>query len=695
MADRAKRTGRSRAFALAGLAFAALASGQGPAGPSRFPTIPTEHAHARDLLGNAMRYASPSNKMVDPVSGYPFEGWNQDPKRGLYLRSFTQLTAIGQWMELLATVAAGNADTPHLSRQEALDQLSRLVKTLRADQADPRLAAKGLLGNFLDLATGKRLGPLASNVDKSKFLETFGATKGEALWKALEQAGWLKPRLDGLEADITRGAKYGYEHFEGPLAPFKDEATRQKVMALLDGRVVMLIFGDNSNLSASAAKTIGALLVPQVKEKPEAIAIRDQLEGFLEAQAPGYARLYDEKSGLFYFGWDATRDRLFGWDDLQGKRVIGHMDYFVNEFRGPATFIAARFGLPSIAIGNLGFKMKPYRMKDGRDLYTLAPWEGSAFQALGLGLGLHETSLPGWREILKNVVHIEIDFADGKGLPGFLSESYTGDGTQYTGSVGIPEITVSPRPRITDAASLYTLGVAYSVAPDEVERFLERHWPVISTLLTDHGPWEGYNVARREPIKFQTTAHTLALILGLIGRGSTNMGEYIRSKGLVGRLDELFPFDLPGADLLASSPAFAWTAKDATLASGKEGTAFHVKGDQLPLFGIAWVPNAPEGVNLSGGLLTLRYRSAQALDPVTIELKPAKDPSMDDSGLISRAITVRIEATGPGEKEIRVPLPATPGLARIKEVVIYHERSTKGPVDLTVTHLSVAPTGPK
>ena len=697
MDPHAKQDGRARGVALAGVVLAALASGQ--AGPdsapssSRFPTIPVGHARVRALLDNAMGYASPANKMVDPVSGYPFEGWNQDPARGLYLRSFTQLTAIGQWMELLANVAAGYADTPHLSRGQALAQLAHLVKTLRQDQGDPKLAAKGLLGNFLDLATGKRLGPLASNVDKSRFVDTFGPGKGEALWKALKDAGWIAPRLDGLEADITRGAKYGYEHFEGPLAPFKDEATRQKVMALLDARVVMLIFGDNSNLSASVAKTIGALLVPELKDRPEAVAIRRELEQYLEVQQPGYARLYDEKSGLFYFGWDATRDRLFGWDDLQGKRTIGHMDYLVNEFRGPATFIAARFGIPADAIKNLGFKMKPYRMADGREVYTLAPWEGSAFQALGLGLNLGEANRPSWRTLLENVVAIELDFASKKGLPGFLSESYTGDGTQYTGSVGIPEITVSPRPRITDAASLYTLGVAYSIAPAEVEHFLEANRPVIDRLLSEHGPWEGYNVARRAPIPFQTTAHTLSLILGLIGQGSENMHRYLESKDLTSALDRFFEVG-PGADILASTPAFAWTAKGSTLASGKEGTAFRVKGDQLSQFGIAFVPDDPKGVNLSGGLLTLRYRSSEALDPVSIELKPIK-PSTDDSGLISRAITARLNATGTGEAEIRVPLPATPGLTRIKEVVIFHERPTKGPIDVTVTHLSVTPIGPK
>src|SRR5947208_1155402 len=66
----------------------------------RFPTVPAGHKHARELLANALRYADSKNKLTDPASGYPFEGWNHEPNRGLYLRSFTQLTAIGLWMEL-------------------------------------------------------------------------------------------------------------------------------------------------------------------------------------------------------------------------------------------------------------------------------------------------------------------------------------------------------------------------------------------------------------------------------------------------------------------------------------------------------------------------------------------------------------------------------------------------------------------
>jgi len=60
-----------------------------------FPNVNPAHTHTRLLLENAMLYPGAANVMTDPASGYPVEGWNQNLKKGLYLRQFTQLTAIG------------------------------------------------------------------------------------------------------------------------------------------------------------------------------------------------------------------------------------------------------------------------------------------------------------------------------------------------------------------------------------------------------------------------------------------------------------------------------------------------------------------------------------------------------------------------------------------------------------------------
>jgi len=103
---------------------------------------------------------------------------------------------------------------------------------------------------------------------------------------------------------------------------------------------------------------------------------------------------------------------------------------------------------------------------------------------------------------------------------------------RYTGKVGVAEIAVTPKPRITDAASLDTMGAAYAIAPEKIEKFLTDNWPIISKLLTDHGPWEGYNISSSQVIKFQTTAHTLSLVLGFIGTGSEHMKRYLDSKKL-------------------------------------------------------------------------------------------------------------------------------------------------------------------
>ena len=657
----------------------------------QFPTLPPGHRYARELLTSAMRYLVPENGMIDTVSGYPFEGWNQDPVRGLYLRSFTQLTAIGQYMELLSNIIAGTCDTPFLSRKQAVANLAHLVKSLRQDQQDPTLSAGNMLGNFLDLATGKRLGPLAMDVEKHKLQAAFGREKADAIWKALQVKGWIIPRSNDLEADIVRSAKYGSEHFDGPLAPFSDNTIKQKIMDILDQRVVMVVFIDNANLSAAAAKSIGALLNPGIKDQAEIAQLRQEMEQFLEDQQQGYAQLYDANAGQFYFGRDATKARHFGWVDLQGKWVTGHVDYLVNEFRGPATFIVTRFGTPLDAIRNLGFKMKPYRMQNTREVHVLAPWEGSAFQALGLELAMTELEQPSWRKLLENVVDVEIDYSARHKLPGFLSESYSGDGVQYTGSVGIPEITVSPLPRITDAASLYTLGAAYSVAPEKVEQFLAANWPQISSLLTEHGPWEGFKGANQEVIRFQTTAHTLALILGLLGTGSDHMKAYLDSKGLRRRLDTIFQAG-GDVDLLSSGvQVFAWNGKESPMRARREKGSFHARTDRVNNAGIAFVPNSPQGANLSGGLLALRYRSPQPIEQALIALKPVNG-SPPVTGLIPTEIYCHFPGTENGDREMSIPLPATPGLTQIKEVVItFGVESRARPLDLSITQLRVVP----
>jgi hypothetical protein len=660
-------------------------------GDFRFPKLNFSHRHMRLLLENAFGYVNPKHGVIDPASGYPVEGWNQDPHRGLHLRSFTQLTAIGEWVELLANIVAGYAGNPYISRDSAMEKLSLAIKSLREDQENPTLAAKGLLVNFLGLEGERRTGPLLQTVERDRFIETFGEKTGSGVWKALLEKGWILPERKGRTGRIRRGEKYGASHFDGPLAPFAKEPLKSSIMGLLDQRTALVIFGDNVNLSSSMAKAVGALLRPEVKDDPRVSGLREEMERFIAVQKAGYAHLLDKKTGTFFFGWDATADRMVGWDDGQGNWVSGQMNSFISEFRGPWVFTVLRHGLPETSIRNAGFKIKPYRLTNGRDSHSLAAWEGSTFQLLGLSLFMQEHLNPGWKRSLESIVDIALDYSGSRGLPGFLSEAYSGNGTEYTGYIGIPEIAITDKPLITHAPSLYTLGVAYTIAPEKIEKFLEAHWRIISGLFTDHGPWEGYNTSTREVIEFQTTAHTLALILGGIGSSHENMDRYLKLNGLSGALERLYK---PGkrVDLLSPGNRVTGWAMDQCPVRLKKKDGFCSFESQLTgAGGLTFTVSEARGTSLSNGTLRIRYQSEEHLEDAHILFKRFKEDPFPTPPIPIEVFT-RFKKTQGKDEETEIVLPATPALNGIKEISLVFGRSgIASPVDVVIKGFDFTP----
>ena len=82
------------------------------------------------------------------------------------------------------------------------------------------------------------------------------------------------------------------------------------------------------------------------------------------------------------------------------------------------------------------------------------------------------------------------------------------------------------------------------------------------------------------------------------------------------------------------------------------------------------------------------FTSASLLEFMKLVVEEAGVPP----GVIPTEIFTRFADTGGKEEEVRVPLPATPGLAAVKEVVLtLGAGAEERAIDLTVTQLRFAP----
>lgn len=658
---------RATVLFLAALTISQHATAGEPADPRTFvprgtelTTIPDGHVYSRALVANALEYTNPFSPVIN-LDGTPTEGYNRDPELQFDLRGFTQLTAIGKMLEFYAAVVAGDLRTPAMSRERALDLLMRLTATLRKDQANPQISVDGVLVNFIDLSEGKRR-PFMHNVaDLSDFVQEFGTVRGAEIWKALGVRGWLSEIGDGKRAGINRLADYGPKFFTGTLSVYADEETATKIMNILEHRDIHVFFGDNANLTASVGLTIGALLRAEERGERRTAVVRQSLEEFLDAQRPGYMRLYDANAGRFAFGYDATHDRFDG--SGYGRWPVDYYDSSGDEFRAPAIFVQVRNDLPVVAIGNLGFTMRRYTTLDGRDLWVVGTNDGSAFQSLGLGLTMPEMESPVWRKLLTNAVSVHIDAARKYGVAGLLSECYTGAQFEYTGTVGVPQIaTMSDPPRVTYTGSAYELGTAYSINPELTEQFLGSIWGRLRTTFTPHGVLEGYNNELDRPTAIQTTPHVVSLIVGFLGTGPDNMKRYLAHRGLTSAASEHYRIG-SGADFLAP-------------------TARSVQPHH-------YATKEPSGADLSGCVLHFRY-TTPAPAQVNIVLQPV-GPALPSRKLLPKQISLSLEPAATSPTEVVVQLPTSVGLRHIGEVVVQPAGSDTDVSPIAVQTLNFVP----
>jgi SH3-like domain-containing protein len=571
----------------------------------------------RMIEDQSMAYFDPQFGMIETASGYPFEGFNKT--------TYTQPTAIGLYAQTLANIISGDLKTSHMTANQAITALDKMVTSLLRDQQT--LGDKGLLP-FMDF------NPATQTWSRK--------AEGSGLYK--------------------------------------------------------FAFGDNANLSAAFGATIGALMAPSLAGNAQVATIRANMEKFLDAQAVGYAYLFNSNVGQFRRGWCRSSSGVYSWLDNDSA----YQDIFGSEFRAGIMFVTLRYNYPDTAYTKLRTLVRAYTMADDSVKSAVSTWDGGAFQMLWPLLWMPETSIPSLKHMQEDFVDVALDYANRNNMDGFLSAAFVSNlppPWDYMGTLGIKALAQNQASGDQSVASLYTLGAAHMIRPNEIEALLKRILADHPDLMSEHGLWEGFNAKDGNfVIRQQITANVTSFILGMVGQEPAHMTRYLQSKqwnsqtlhdryqsvagGPIGQAKDLLnaelklwrdgstsPVVMP-ANVNWSGQATATFANRYNAATGKselsiQGSSFdHMRMESLIT-----------SEYFSGRQVKIRYKLASAT-PLQLELGGA-------------AAGIPLASTGSGYKEIILDMPTSANLNRNGSLFFTLSGGANLPIDLVIGEMSI------
>jgi hypothetical protein len=616
----------------------------------------------REMMARLFDYFA--SEWHDP-SGYPYEGvrWNEETGTIEPIRQYTQITAVGQAAEFLASIINGEIVLPLIPAREAANLLTLMIRALKRDQDDPWVSENGLLIPFIefDREMNRMRPPLPYEVTPDGLPEKWGE-KRAVVWERLLERKWLVRKDSDSSAAIVNRSAPGF----GVDLGLDLRGELDQVNEILNRRVKNVVAGDIANLLASLVSTWEKLskakerFVHEEDVSRQITTIMEAIDRCIMAMRQGFIEDFlDRSTGMLRRGF-----LVYEADGQKHKEFFNAYHNFSDEFISGILLAKVIYGLPLSVVRNVSVALKAYVDRESRVLFTKVPFFGGAFAILWPTLYVPYAEFPSDRRLLSNFVHIAIDYAQVHGAqPGFLSECYGTAG--YVGKVGIPSIAYTGGVR-SDLVSLYPLGSAYALARHEVEGFLEANWAKVLEI----GFWDSYDLKEERVVRVATAAHTLSNILGGLGSGPSHVEGYLKAHGLYGDFLSLFEPGRVKVDISASPVEAKGTPSHESpvkVIKTEEGYRFISNGSSTMT-----ITFFPGEVSLSGTTLVLRYRTeADAVKGARIVLERSDQRALPPGVGMQNEIFFSLRNTQDRIEEVRVPMPSTPALAGVDRVELW------------------------
>ncbi|SON53219.1 glucoamylase family protein [Vibrio tapetis] len=296
---------------------------------------------------------------------------------------------------------------------------------------------------------------------------------------------------------------------------------------------------DNGNLAFALAGVAGAFLNSEDELKQ---SISKRIEKILDAQKPGWVKLYDEQRGLMVAGWSTQSDSALSY----------YVDRMANESRlAPmwAALITADMGgdaVPASAFNDMELYTKQYQYK-GRTYNPMLTWDGAYFQAMLPAIWLNEEELMPDYTMVRDMTFIQMAYAAEHNIP-LVSSSATVD-DEYA-AFGVPYLSESKvkfSNEIHDGktGTPHAVALSYIVDPDtavQALKSIKKNYPEIES---PYGWYDALDSEGRMSTKILSLDQGMFVGAFLADEINADVKRYLDSKGYSEAVEEMYQSFVP------------------------------------------------------------------------------------------------------------------------------------------------------
>ncbi|MDF2152792.1 glucoamylase family protein [Vibrio sp. CAU 1672] len=296
---------------------------------------------------------------------------------------------------------------------------------------------------------------------------------------------------------------------------------------------------DNANLAFALAGVAGAFLDSDDALK---INIFQRIEALLEAQKPGWVKLYSPQRGLLRAGWSTQHDAPLNY----------YIDRKANESRlAPmwAALITSGMGkdaVPASAFNTMELYTKQYTYQ-GRTYNPMLTWDGAYFQAMLPAIWLNERELMPDYSMIEDLTFIHMAYAAQHNIPLVSSAATINDGYAAFGVPYVSESKVMFNNTIEDdkTGTPHAVALSYLVNPEiaiQVLKSIKTHYPKIES---PYGWYDALDSQGRMSNKIISLDQGMYVSAFLAAEINQDVKRYLDAKGYTPAVEAMYQSYVP------------------------------------------------------------------------------------------------------------------------------------------------------